>query len=83
MATRLTKPVVRMLEVPLRATGFRTGFVARLTEEGVYLKPPGARWTSAMLATWGDIAVAGATRKAQERERARAERRRLRRLGAS
>ena len=39
MATRLTKPVVRMLEVPLRATGFRTGFVARLTEEGVYLKP--------------------------------------------
>lgn len=84
MTTRLSKPVVRFVEVSLRGVGFRDGFVARVSEEGVTVKPQGSRWhgPAAMLATWGDVLTIAAQRRADEVRRARAERRRLKKAGA-
>lgn len=81
MPTKLKKPVVRMVDVPLRPNGFRGGFVARLSDEGVYLKPPKGRWSKAFLATWGDVLTVAAMRKADEAKRARAAKRAARKAG--
>lgn len=79
----LKKPIVRAVDVSLNATGFRSGLVARITPEGIYVKPPGSRWTSAYFTSWADIMLVGADRKAAEVKKARAERRKLKKLGVS
>lgn len=81
MPTKLNKPVTRVIEVSLRAVGFRDGFVARMCSEGVMVKPAHGRWKNAYLATWSDIVTAGGFRAAEERKQAQAEKRRLKRLG--
>jgi hypothetical protein len=83
MASKLKKPVTRYVEVPLRAAKFRGGFVARITDEGVYLKPPKGRWSNAYLATWGDMLVVAGQRRAEERKAAARARRRARAAGLS
>lgn len=77
MATKLKagKGVVREVEVFLSATGFRHGLVARMTAEGVYMKPPKGRWSKAYFVSWGDMVHSGALRRANELKKERAERR--------
>lgn len=81
MPTKLTKPITREVDVALRAAGYRDGFVVRVLPEGVQLKPRKARWTSALLATWGDIFGVAAERKIQEAQRERAAKRAARKAG--
>jgi hypothetical protein len=80
MPTKLNKPVTRAVDVSLRPTEYRRGLVARMGPEGVFVKSPGGRWSKALLATWGDIVLVAAERRAEELKRERAERKRLARL---
>lgn len=64
MATKLEKPIERALT---RATDTKgKPLVARVSPEGVYLKPKGTRWENAYFVPWGTIYMEGAARKARE-----------------
>jgi hypothetical protein len=55
--------------------------LARITAEGVYLKPKGLREKSEYFVPWGTIFTQGAWRKAEEIKRERQEKRANRKAG--
>jgi hypothetical protein len=81
MPTRLSKPVVRVVEVAMRSTEYRNGFVASIEPDGVHLKPPRGRWSKALYASWADVMLVAAQRRAEEIKQARAAKRRARKMG--
>jgi hypothetical protein len=70
----LVKPIVRLV-----LTSQRKPLVVRFSPEGVWVKEPGQRWSSALLCPWGVVHVRAAWLAAEARKRERAEARKAKR----
>ena len=68
-----TRDIVRMV-----VTSGRKTLVVKLTAEGVWVKEPGQRWSSALLCPWGVVHVRAAWLAAEAKKRARVEARKAR-----
>lgn len=81
MTTALNRPVTRLVSYT-DGGGRPCALVVRITREGVWMKLPCTRWTSALLLPWSSAHMRAAWLKAEQTKRERAAKRRARQENA-
>lgn len=77
MTVALSRPVTRMVAYT-DGGGRPCALVVRVCREGLWMKLPRARWTSALLLPWSSAHMRAAWLKAEQLKRDRAAKRRAR-----